>query len=133
MSLNWDFTKCPTWKKSGELNNGNDDFAMHLPDGTPIEWAVTEALIWASMGVGYGWDIKKDIEEFVFRVMVYQEVVGRLLSDGNKPRLITPDEVRAHAGMDTNVSTITRAKFLSNMGKTIGDRIERKLKTKEAL
>ena len=62
MSLNWNFTGCPSWKATEEKNeDGKARFAMHLPDGSRIPWSVTEALIWATMIVDIGWDIPKNI------------------------------------------------------------------------
>lgn len=137
MSLNWDLTKVEsrkkTGKKVGSCDNAShdggclkcgthDEVLVHLPDGTPIPWSVTNALIWLTMTVGMGWNIKtdKEVEEFAFRVMLYQKVFGALLSTDREERPITRAEVLAHKGMNTNVSLLTRKQFM----KRVADRLE---------
>jgi hypothetical protein len=120
MSLNWDLTKCPAWKATGKKSEeGKPLHAMHLPDGTEIPWGITNALIWATMGIGLGWDIGKKLDEFVFRIEAYQRVFGALCHKDGEDLWVTPAQVRAHAGMSTNVSTKTRRQFLFDMTKVI--------------
>jgi len=128
MSLNWNFTGCPSWKATEEKNeDGKVRYAMHLPDGSRIPWSVTDALIWATMMVDIGWDIPKNIDEFVFRVAYYQKALGAMMSTDAKERPITSAEVRAHAGMSTNVATTTRKKFYAKVARIVEQRVAEEL------
>ena len=96
-------------------------------------WAYTETLIFATMTVGMGDVTEKNVDEFIRRILIYQKVVGPLLTgpvneDGTvytpedeeaplpegvkrgKIR-ITADVIRQHIGLSTNVADVSKAKF----------------------
>lgn len=114
MSLNWDLTKCTSWKLTGrkvssctdDSHDGDckkcgerDERAAHTADGQPVPWAVTNGLIWASMAVQLG-DLTtdKDVREFAFRMAFYQEMFGAWLNEVPKPLAamhgVTPKNAR---------------------------------------
>ena len=96
-------------------------------------WAYTETLIWATMTVGMSDVTEKNVDEFIRRILIYQKVVGPMLTgpvneDGTvytpedeeaplpegvkrgKIR-ITADVIRQHIGLSTNVANVSKAKF----------------------
>jgi len=95
--------------------------------------AYTDTLVWATMTVGMGDVTEKNVDEFIRRILIYQKVVGPLLTgpvneDGTvytpededaplpegvkrgKIRM-TADVIRQHIGLSTNVADISKAKF----------------------
>ena len=93
MSLNWDLTGVKSRRGTGRFfvkgapdkkvvpantPGAFEEVLAHTADGTPIPWGVTDALIWLTMGVGMGWNIKtdKEVREFAYRIAAYQRVHG---------------------------------------------------------
>ena len=128
MALTWNTQKC-TW-------DGN--------------WAYTETLIFSTMTVGMGSITEKNVEEFVRRILIYQEVFGPLLTgpvyeDGTlyEPEdeneelpegvtrgkiSMTADIIRQHVGMTTNVAEISKAKFKGYVMKWLDAKVEKDMK-----
>lgn len=106
MSLNWDLTKIKNsdticWEK-----DENDNSKLN---------AVTESLIWLTMGVGYGTITEDNASDFYSRVAMYEKLFGTMLSywkDSEKISVpITPEDIHNHIGLSTNVSKDTDASF----------------------
>src|ERR1035437_5992486 len=116
MSLNWNVGKCKGFKKTGHTEDGKDTFAVHDVDGKEIPWAVTNALIWSTMGLFLGGITEKNVVEFATRLSIYQRVFGASLTVKGEPRFISTQEVKAHIGLETNVSDESRAAFLKYIG-----------------
>ena len=128
MALDWDVRKC-SW-------DGN--------------WAYTETLIHSTMSVGMGRITEKNVEEFVRRILIYQQVFGPLLTgpvweDGTvyEPEdeneelpegvtrgkiSMTADIIRQHVGMTTNVAEISKAKFKGYVMKWLDAKVEKDMK-----
>lgn len=131
MSLNWNISKVVGFKATGKMtpdcndasHNGNCEICpkkaqklVHDASGKAIPWAVTNGLIWLTMVVQLGEITEKNVVEFATRVAIYQKLNGAYLIDGDgKPREITAEEVRAHVGLYTNVTSHTRTAFLKCM------------------
>jgi len=128
MALTFDTRKC-TWSGSS---------------------AYTDTLIYSTMSVGMGRITEKNLEEFVRRILIYQEVFGPLLTgpvyeDGTiyEPEdenaelpkgvkrgkiSMTADIIRQHVGMTTNVADISKAKFKGYVMKWLDAKVERDMK-----
>lgn len=79
------------------------------------QWSVTETLIFTTMAVGINRITERNVDAFIERVMVLQEVNGPLMTtwDGTsvQPRSITAQEIRDRIGLSTNASAMTAAAF----------------------
>jgi hypothetical protein len=113
-------------------------------------FAYTETLIFSTMSVGMGRITEKNVEEFVRRILIYQEVFGPLLTgpiqeDGTiyEPEddnaelpegvtrgkiSMTADIIRQHVGMTTNVADISKAKFKGYVMRWLDAKIEKDMK-----
>jgi hypothetical protein len=100
MSLNWNIEEC-----SEEIRNDEG------------EWPITNALIWATMGVGLGEITEKNAAEFYARVKLSEKLVGQMLNRGPEPYWITAEDVRKRVGLRTNVSNEGRAKWVNRFVK----------------
>lgn len=69
--------------------------------------ALLEAMIWATMSVGIGRITEKNAAEFYARLALLRKIDGA-------PE-ITPEQVRWHIGLRTNVSDESRAQFLKRL------------------
>jgi hypothetical protein len=99
MSLNWDLSDIKNqkelcWMKDGLGSNGQQQFRMH---------PATETLIFMTLAVEIGEITKKNWEEWFLRARVWEKAMGALRHDGKKDHPITPEEVKLHIGLKTNV------------------------------
>jgi len=105
MALNWNVGKVKDFKT-----------VCYNADGKVN--AVTETLIWASMIIGVSDITEKNAEEFFFRISMREKLHGALRRDwsGENPVdvFVTWDEVKAHIGLGTNATNMTRAKFVKH-------------------
>ncbi len=104
MSLNWDLTQIENYKEVCWEKNEDDTTTLN---------PVTESLIWLTMGIGWGKITEENQAEFYCRVSLYEKLFGTMLSywkDGKKVSVaITPEDVRNHIGLSTNVGKETDA------------------------
>lgn len=107
MSLDWNIENVQDWETVCK-----DD------DGITLS-AVTNALIWATTGVGLGEITEANLDEFAWRLDLYQKIYEPLIvevkDDEFVPRFITYTEVKQHVGLHTNVSRETRAQWLKRI------------------
>ena len=96
MSLNWSITDIKNWE------------AVSMKEENGIEGNKTEALIWACMAVDLGSITKKDVDEFFFRVETWEKLRGSFLCDYT----MTREDIERRIGLSTNVSNVTRTKWL---------------------
>jgi len=109
MSLDWDVSKC---ENSDELTAGD-------------QWEFTQAMVFATIGVGIGAVTEANWQEFYARMKL-----GYYWNDAE----ITPDVVRRYIGMRTNVSFETRAKWLKRvMGSRLDEYVYQANRVKESL
>lgn len=88
--------------------------------GDKLMSPVTNALIWTCMGVGLNGITEENLVEFATRCKILDGINGlpltETLEDGShKKRGFTTDELQAHIGLRTNVSTEKRAPWLKRM------------------
>lgn len=115
MSLNYDLSAIP---EDVRLIDAPENEPMHgIKKGDRIMSPVTNALIWATLGIGIGVIDDTTVDEFSARLDLWQKLYGALLQgpithddDGNQlpepdwgPILVTKDDVVAHKGLSTNV------------------------------
>lgn len=117
MSLNWNLSAIKDneslcWVNKGPGEDGEDEHEMH---------PVTHALIWATMAVDLGEITEKNWQEFWARVAVHEEVCGAFIfqhekGKGPEPVFITPEQVKAHIGLTTNVRSLKETAWGSRLG-----------------
>lgn len=102
MPLTWDATTCADQSMLDES-----------------EWAVTEALIFATMYVGLGEITDKTAEKFTQRLNVWSKVFGPAVTiataSGVEPLKITLADVQRRIGLRTNASRLTDQQFRGRM------------------
>jgi hypothetical protein len=103
MSLDWDVTR--------------------VKDVGKLQKAVTDTLVWATMSVGLREITEKNADLFYARLETYERLFGPFMwsydpvgEENRKPRPITPQDVRDHIGLRTNVSSETHAVWWKRMG-----------------
>jgi hypothetical protein len=106
MSLDWDITNCKNREAIQTEENG--------------EWAITNALIWATMSNDIGSIKPKNVADFYARTKV-TELFGALVTNYDKdtdeisPYSITFGDIEKRIGMFSNVFTITPLQWLKKM------------------
>ena len=82
---------------------------------------VTHALIFGSMATGIGEITEKTVEKVAerFAALELSGVTYLLNKDEDSCRNPTLDEVRAHIGLETNVSRVTDAMFKRQLGESL--------------
>lgn len=75
-------------------------------------WPVTEALIFMTMPIGIHKITEATVDEFIRRATIWQATVGGAMYQyGVNDVFITPDEIRARIGLQTNASSRTKTQF----------------------
>lgn len=129
MSLNFDLSAIPLETRT--VTSTYDDEFHGIKKGDTIMNPVTNQLIWATMAVDIGVIDDKTVDEFIFRIRLYEKLFGAMLrySDERGDRPFTADDVIAHKGLRTNVFPMkTRAQWLKRMGESF----ERELRSEIA-
>lgn len=103
MALNWNVEKCDNYKTLV-----NED-----------EWAVTNALIWATMAVGIREITKANFQKFYDRVHEIETTRGSWLRMNGKPSYIKLADVKKRIGLYTNAGTFTDAQFRRNQARAL--------------
>lgn len=115
MSLDWSIADCEDWE---ELNSEE-------------EWPITNALIWRTMVVGFGRITEDNYEEFFERNeasnLIYGPAVFKWDENKKKVNLLTLAAIKRRIGLNTNVTTLTKAKWEKDFMRRV------KLRTSEAL
>lgn len=120
MSLNYDLT------------------AVKDRDESEMGVAVTDALIWATMGVGMDAITEENKDEFFCRLHIYEQVFGSWISmrgdDGKaEPYNMKYEDVCKHIGLKTNASRLTDAAFKTKIWKELEGRAKGELKEAKAV
>lgn len=71
----------------------------------------THCLIFASMNVGMRQITEANWEEFYTRLSTVEQVFGAFRQNEEGPAYFTPEDVKAHIGLSTNVGDESKAKF----------------------
>lgn len=100
MALNWDMTKV---------------YEPETLHESRYEWAISEAIIFASMGVDLGSITEENLDEWTYRITLYQKLNGALLRIDGNPFYITRDHLERRIGLKVNVANMTRTKWRNKM------------------
>ena len=113
MPLTWDVTEVENHQQITTLVAERDDPAYGVKAGQEQWHPVTMALVWHSLSTGIGSITEKNADEVYARIELCERLHGPTLRDKDGERPITPEDVRAHIGLHTNVGqTTTQATFL---------------------
>jgi hypothetical protein len=132
MSLNFDLTAIPLETRTivadhdkpnpfYQAGKSKPENEFEYRKGDRLMSPITNALIWGTMFVDMGAITEENVDEFFARTAVHEKLSGAYLSETNnetgetKPRPITLQDVRDHIGLKTNVSTLTRAKWMKRV------------------
>lgn len=116
MSLNWNLTAIPNhkelWMEAGKNKRGKPEYKLK---------PATEAMIWMCIAIDIGEITQKNWEEWFVRARVWEMAMGALRGHGEDKQFITPEEVKAHIGLKTNVfPKSTAAAFAQKLVKALG-------------
>ncbi len=105
MALHFDFEKC-----TGPSTNPGDPALMH---------PVLHTIIMHTMVLDLGrLDTDKDVEEYAFRIGLYQRMFGPSLSWGDGIKAyITLEDVKQYKGLGCNVGNTTRRAWMAKFAK----------------
>jgi len=79
---------------------------------TDEEWAITDALIWATMSIGINEITKKNLKKVFTRIRIDENLSGSYLTRGKKRYFIKIEDVEKRVGMHTNATRYTDTQFL---------------------
>ena len=82
-------------------------------------WPISNALVWGTLSIAMGKITKENWEEFYTRCHMIETIHGAWLCDKKGPRPITPDDVKSHIGLRTNVATESNAKFKTDIDRRL--------------
>lgn len=142
MSLNFDLTAIPEEKRTiiadhdkpnpfYQAGKSKPENEFDYRKGDRLMSPITNALIWGTMFVDMGAITAESADEFYARTCVQEKLSGCYLTetgdDGErKERPITYQDVLDHIGLTTNVTTLTRAKWMKRvLNYHMRDEIER--------
>lgn len=132
MSLNYDLTAIPLEVRTivADADAPNQFWREGQPEekrfdyrkGDRIMSPVTNALIWATIGIGIGKFTKENIAEVAFRMKVTDGLYGKPVQerqeDGSwKARSFTLQELVDHIGLSTNVSYEKQVSWIARLSK----------------
>jgi hypothetical protein len=88
-----------------------------------VEWAKTEALIFATMSIGMDEITTENAGEFYARIKILEGVIGSIVSIPtdkadefySREYYFSTGEISRRIGLKTNASLLTRTKFLNHM------------------
>jgi hypothetical protein len=116
MGLSWDITKVEDYKNKCWV-------PVEEPGKVEVSFQVhptTDAIIWACMAVDMGSITAKNAEEFYTRYRMFSRAIGR-----DRERWLTLEDIEAHIGMWTNVTTRTKGQFHKRVAEIMRDTAER--------
>ena len=110
MPLTWDLTDITDYKQVCWIteDEGMGEEKKRLDP-------VTHSLVMATMSISMGEITAKNADEFYARISIIDRLFGGFLIEDGKPAYLTPEHIRAHVGLRTNVSEETRAKWLKRV------------------
>lgn len=102
MPLTWDVTEIKDYE------------TVTTHPNKPDEWhPVTQALIWLALACDFGSITEKNWQEVYIRIHMQENANGPMRTE----TYITPDDVRRHIGLRTNVSTTTMNQYRIKLAK----------------
>lgn len=125
MSLNFELGAIANYEAVCYRGPTASELAEGAKDSDRFMTGLTEALIYATMGIGMNTITEKNAADFYKRIAFYEAVHGTWLRKASEPdaegkwhlepRPITFEDVQAHIGLRTNASKFTDAQFASLM------------------
>ena len=108
MALHWDTRSI---KDCDELYPPTKD-----EDGVELMNPITWCIIMTSMNVNLGDLTEANVDEWIRRQLIYQQLFGAHLHDGDKnPVFLEPKHIRDHIGLKVNTRVTTKAQFRKHM------------------
>lgn len=111
MSLNWNLAKIAKKDDVCYFTATKNDPMRGIKKGERYIKPTTEAMIWYTMSVGIPRITEDNWKEFYARVRFIAELHGPMVTDAKGKNLITWEIVRAHIGLATNASKMSRNQF----------------------
>lgn len=105
MALSWDLTQIDRAKELCWTEPDEEGQVQLNP--------ITDCLIWATLFIGMREITKKNMDEFVMRLIEWEKVVGGFLQDTSTGKYTMPSytDVEFHIGLKTNVTEMTLRKW----------------------
>ncbi len=123
MSLDWNVGGIENWHEVCETTAKHDRPMDGIKKGDKVWNPVTLCLAWACLHVELGAITTENYYRFYVRVATFEAIAGPFLDDpNNHNRRITLDEIKAHIGFTTNVTTTTPKRFEDKMARIAKDR-----------
>jgi hypothetical protein len=111
MALQWDVSKI-------------DEKIRLVGDGNNVRMSpTTNVMIWATMSVEMGRITEENVDEFAFRLDMWQAATSSLLHK----RDLTREDVVNHIGLVTNVITLSRAQFEAKVKRALWNELRDKM------
>lgn len=102
MSLDWNISKCKDYKKL--INDKN--------------YSMTESVIWMTIAVDLGGITEQNVDEFLWRAAVVQELGGSYLFAGGGGRVyIGSKDIYRRIGLTTNVADLSHDEWLAKLAR----------------
>jgi hypothetical protein len=97
-----------TW----DMHSVKDVENLHSDDH---EWAISESLIWASIGVDLGSITEDNVDDWVFRLALIQKIDGAYMRLNGKPLFLVREHVERRIGLRVNVVNMTKTKWINKL------------------
>lgn len=150
MSLNFDLSKIPSWETVcyETLTDTPEAMAALVAEcrffGPSWAWAddrksvrrmsvTTNTLVFATMSIGVGNITAANWQEVYTRLTMHERVFGALRIGPDGESGFTPEEVRAHIGLHTNVRDESKAWFHAHLVRNLRLDAGRTLRAERAL
>jgi hypothetical protein len=119
MALHWDLSKIKDYKDICWIEDGANKRLNYI----------TESIIWTTIIVDLGEITEKNLDEWRWRLAFLSQFdQGLLIIEDSKPRNPTKEELTAHIGLSTNVSTRTRREFIKRWVDVLSRNADRALR-----
>lgn len=86
---------------------------------------ITQSLVFACIPIGLGRITEANVDEFFTRLKMVEAVYGCIVIRDGEEYPISYADVRRRIGLSVNVSDETKAKFLTNLGRTMRAKAEK--------
>lgn len=138
MSLSFDFSKCSDLVRNND-ENGSEKYGWQMDaEGVEFVAPISKAITLSTISVGIGQITDKNVEEFYARLILLDRVWGIATFKVTNPDydpdtvenlwidyVISPDDVRQHIGLFTNVRNETRVEWCRRMFQNKGTSVLR--------
>lgn len=105
MAFSYDLTHIENWQELLSSNSNEPGFVIPF----------TEVLIWATLLIGIPQITEKNVDEFAFRLRLYETIANSLIQHSGISSPIPFSQVKRHIGLATNANSLTRAQYIRNV------------------